>query len=54
MAIPASNWGDLSAYLRSLKRVQSLEPARVLPAHGPVIEGGAKAYVERAFARALR
>ncbi|MCC7243039.1 MAG: MBL fold metallo-hydrolase [Acidobacteria bacterium] len=38
VAIPASNGGDLSAYLRSLKRVQSLEPARVLPAHGPVIE----------------
>ncbi len=38
VAIPASKGGDLAAYLRSLKRVQALAPARVLPAHGPVIE----------------
>jgi glyoxylase-like metal-dependent hydrolase (beta-lactamase superfamily II) len=36
--IPASVGGDLAAYLRSLRRVQALDPARVLPAHGPVIE----------------
>ncbi len=38
VAIPASNGGDLAAYLRSLRRVQALRPSRVLPAHGPVID----------------
>ena len=38
VAIPARDGGDLAAYLRSLRRVQALSPARVLPAHGPVIE----------------
>jgi glyoxylase-like metal-dependent hydrolase (beta-lactamase superfamily II) len=38
VAIPAGHGGDLAAYLRSLRRVQALAPARVLPAHGPVIE----------------
>lgn len=38
VAIPAENGGDLAAYLKSLKRVQALVPARVLPAHGPAIE----------------
>jgi glyoxylase-like metal-dependent hydrolase (beta-lactamase superfamily II) len=38
VAIPASSGGDLAAYLRSLRRVQALQPSRVLPAHGPVID----------------
>jgi glyoxylase-like metal-dependent hydrolase (beta-lactamase superfamily II) len=38
VAIPAGQGGDLAAYLRSLRRVHALAPARVLPAHGPVIE----------------
>jgi len=38
VAIPASNGGDLGAYLRSLRRVQGLKPTRVLPAHGPAID----------------
>ncbi len=38
VVIPASNGGDLAAYLRSLRLVQALQPARVLPAHGPAIE----------------
>lgn len=38
VVIPASNGGDLAAYLRSLRLVKSLEPARVYPAHGDVIE----------------
>jgi glyoxylase-like metal-dependent hydrolase (beta-lactamase superfamily II) len=38
VAIPADRSGDLAAYLRSLRRVQALSPARVLPAHGPPIE----------------
>ena len=45
VAIPAGSGGDLAAYLRSLRRVQSLAPARVLPAHGPVIED-AQALIE--------
>jgi glyoxylase-like metal-dependent hydrolase (beta-lactamase superfamily II) len=38
VVIPGSHGGDLIAYLRSLKLVQALAPARVLPAHGLVIE----------------
>jgi glyoxylase-like metal-dependent hydrolase (beta-lactamase superfamily II) len=38
VAIPADHGGDLVAYLRSLRRIHALAPARVLPAHGPVIE----------------
>lgn len=38
VVIPASGGGDLSAYLRSLRLVRSLAPARVYPAHGDVIE----------------
>jgi glyoxylase-like metal-dependent hydrolase (beta-lactamase superfamily II) len=36
--IPANLQGDLTAYLASLERVLSLAPARLMPAHGPVIE----------------
>ena len=38
VSIPAEQGGDLTAYLRSLRRVQALAPVRVLPAHGPVID----------------
>jgi glyoxylase-like metal-dependent hydrolase (beta-lactamase superfamily II) len=38
VVIPASAGGSLSAYLRSLERVLSLAPARVLPAHGEPID----------------
>lgn len=38
VVIPATSGGDLGAYLRSLERVLALEPARLLPAHGPVID----------------
>ena len=37
-----------------VERVLAWDFDRLVMAHGPVIEGGAKAYVERAFARALR
>jgi glyoxylase-like metal-dependent hydrolase (beta-lactamase superfamily II) len=33
-----SRGGDLGEYLASLERLLSLEPRRLLPAHGPVIE----------------
>jgi glyoxylase-like metal-dependent hydrolase (beta-lactamase superfamily II) len=36
--IPAHLQGDLADYLKSLDRVLALEPARLLPAHGPVID----------------
>lgn len=38
VVIPASAGGSLAAYLRSLERVLALNPARLLPAHGPAIE----------------
>lgn len=38
VVIPASSGGDLGAYLHSLERVLALKPARLLPAHGPVID----------------
>ena len=37
--IPSNSQGDLTAYLASLERVLALQPARLLPAHGPVIDG---------------
>lgn len=36
--IPASHAGSLADYLESLRRVLALDPARLLPAHGPVID----------------
>ena len=38
VVIPATMGGSLSAYLRSLERLLSLRPARLLPAHGPAID----------------
>jgi glyoxylase-like metal-dependent hydrolase (beta-lactamase superfamily II) len=38
VVIPASQGGSLSDYLTSLERMRALDPARALPAHGPVIE----------------
>jgi hydroxyacylglutathione hydrolase len=37
VVIPASSGGDLGEYIASLERVLALAPARLLPAHGPVI-----------------
>ena len=39
VAIPADHGGDLAAYLRSLRRVQALSPARVLPGAWPAHRG---------------
>ena len=36
--IPPNLRGDLAGYLASLERVRALKPARLLPAHGPVID----------------
>lgn len=38
--------GEMTAYLASLERLRALDPALILPAHGPPIEGGAQA-IER-------
>ena len=38
VVIPASSGGVLADYLRSLRRLADLAPARALPAHGPVID----------------
>jgi glyoxylase-like metal-dependent hydrolase (beta-lactamase superfamily II) len=38
VVIPATRGGSLRDYLRSLERVRALAPARLLPAHGPVID----------------
>ena len=36
--VPPAPQGDLAGYLASLDRVLAMNPARILPAHGPVIE----------------
>ena len=38
VVIPASRGGSLAQYLASLRRVQALAPARLLPAHGDAID----------------
>ena len=38
VVILASHGGSLADYLRSLQRMAALQPARALPAHGPVID----------------
>ncbi len=54
VVIPASAHGDMAAYLASLERVLALDPARMLPAHGPVIDEPVallKAYLRHRRAR---
>jgi len=36
--IPAGRGGNLRAYLDSLDRMAALRPARLLPAHGPIVD----------------
>ena len=38
VVVPASRGGSLAQYLASLRRVQALAPARMLPAHGEPID----------------
>ncbi|MDO8793904.1 MAG: MBL fold metallo-hydrolase [Vicinamibacterales bacterium] len=54
VVVPASAQGDMAAYLQSLERVLALAPARMLPAHGPIIEEPEKllrAYLRHRYAR---
>jgi glyoxylase-like metal-dependent hydrolase (beta-lactamase superfamily II) len=36
--IPAGRGGSLRAYLQSLERLAALDPRRIYPGHGPVID----------------
>ncbi len=38
IVIPATKGGDLRAYLASLALVRALEPRRLLPGHGPIVD----------------
>ena len=38
VVIPSSRGGSLRHYLESLQRIRDLDPVRMLPAHGPVID----------------
>ena len=38
VVIPATKGGDLAAYLDSLRAVRALNPARLLPGHGPIVD----------------
>jgi len=52
--IHATGGGDLGQYLESLERIRSLQPQRLLPAHGPEItdpEAVLAAYVDHRLAR---
>lgn len=37
VVIPASRGGSLREYLASLEKIRGLRPARLLPAHGPIV-----------------
>jgi glyoxylase-like metal-dependent hydrolase (beta-lactamase superfamily II) len=38
VVIPASRGGDLAQYLESLRTIRRLQPKRLLPGHGPIID----------------
>ena len=38
IVIPARKGGDLRAYLASLRLIKDLEPRRLLPGHGPIVD----------------
>jgi glyoxylase-like metal-dependent hydrolase (beta-lactamase superfamily II) len=41
IVIPATSGGNLVQYLESLRRIRALQPRRLLPGHGPVINNPA-------------
>ncbi len=51
--IPAED-GDLSLYLESLERLAAMQPGRIYPAHGPLIEEGVAKLREYLAHRAQR
>jgi glyoxylase-like metal-dependent hydrolase (beta-lactamase superfamily II) len=54
VVIPASQGGDLAHYLDSLRRVRALEPRRLLPGHGPIVDDPAALIDEYLAHRAER
>jgi glyoxylase-like metal-dependent hydrolase (beta-lactamase superfamily II) len=42
IVIPASVGGNLVQYLASLQRIRALQPRRLLPGHGPVIDNAGR------------
>lgn len=54
VVIPASRGGDLAEYLQSLRRLRGLNPRRLLPAHGPIVDQPAKLIDEYLAHRAQR
>jgi glyoxylase-like metal-dependent hydrolase (beta-lactamase superfamily II) len=53
VVIAWSRGGDLAAYLASLERVLALQPARLLPAHGPAVADPSR-LLRKAIAHRLR
>ncbi len=54
VVIPAGRGGDLRAYLESLERLAALNPSRIYPGHGDVIDDPVvliKAYIVRRHRR---
>jgi glyoxylase-like metal-dependent hydrolase (beta-lactamase superfamily II) len=52
--IHASRGGNLSEYMRSLERLRALNPIRLLPAHGPIVDDPRAlltGYIEHRLAR---
>ena len=54
VVIPASRGGSLRQYLDSLRRIRALNPRRLLPGHGPVIDDPSAVIDEYLAHRALR
>lgn len=54
VVIPASRGGSLRDYLASLQKVRDLSPARLLPAHGPIVERPSQLIDEYLAHRAAR
>jgi glyoxylase-like metal-dependent hydrolase (beta-lactamase superfamily II) len=54
IVIPASKGGNLRQYLESLTRVRALEPGRLLPGHGPIVDDPAALIDEYLRHRAQR
>lgn len=54
VVIPASRGGSLREYLASLERIRNLSPARLLPAHGMIVQDPAKLIDEYIEHRRLR
>jgi glyoxylase-like metal-dependent hydrolase (beta-lactamase superfamily II) len=54
VVIPGGRGGSLREYLRSLERMAALQPKRILPGHGPIIERPLEIIAEYVAHRAAR